>query len=215
MHKLTQRNLYIQQQYVLNYFGQSGKYNIKNDQGYPGTPEFIAMPHKSFLGQLPYMTDSETGAAIGQTIGIINYCAKKLGFEPSDFKDYAKSQEMLLLSAEIHGILSKCHYSPDGNRGGAFDALFGGDSKLDKYFKAVEGSIGESGATCSSMSPGDVAFAAYCGVLEQLEAGWIEKSGYAKCLALYQKVIANEDVAKYEATVPYPYFKRQNDEPKA
>lgn len=197
--------------WVLNFFGQGGKYSIKNDQPYPGTPEFAALAHKSSLGQLPYMTDSETGARIGQTVAIINYCAKKFGFEASDLKDYATSQELLIMSAEIHGILGKAHYAPDGNRAGAFDVLFGGDSQLDKYFKAVESKIGESGATCTEISPGDVAFAAYCGIIEQLEAGWIEKSGYAKSLALYTKVLENADVTKYEATVPYPYFKRQND----
>jgi glutathione S-transferase len=197
--------------WTLNFFGQAGKFNIKNDQGYPGTPEFTALEHKSCLGQLPYMTDSETGACIGQTVAIVNYCAKKFGYEPSNLKDYATSQEMLVIASEIHGILGAAQYAPDGNRAGAFDKLFGGDSQLDKYFKAVEGKIGESGATCSEVSPGDVAFAAYCGMVEQLEAGWIEKSGYAKCLALYKKVLEHADVAKYEATVPYPYFKRQND----
>ena len=198
-------------QWVLNYFGHAGKVNIKNDQGYPGTPEFSALPHKSFLGQLPYLTDKETGAAIGQTIAIINYCAKKFEFEPANLKDYATSQEMLIVSSELHGILSAAHYSPDGDRAAAFDKLFGGDSKLDKYFKAVEARIGESGFTASAVTPGDVAFAAYCGMIEQLEAGWIQKAGYTKCLALHATVVANADVAKYEETVPYPYFKRQND----
>ena len=198
-------------QWVLNYFGQAGKFNIKNDQSYPGTPEFKAMPEKSFLGQLPYLTDKETGACIGQTIAIINYCARKFGFEPSDMKDYATSQEMLIVSSEIHGILSAAQYAADGDRAAAFDKLFGGDSKLDKYFKAIEGRIGESGFTSSAATPGDVAFAAYCGIIEQLDAGWIQKAGYTKCLALHASIVANPDVAKYEATVPYPYFKRQND----
>ena len=92
-------------QWILNYFGQGGKYNIKNDQNYPGTPEFNALPHRSFLGQLPYLTDKETGACLGQTVAIINYCARKFGFEPSDMKDYATSQEMLIVSSNFRNFI--------------------------------------------------------------------------------------------------------------
>lgn len=194
--------------WVLAYFGQIDNVQKKQDQGYPGTPEFAEMKDKSVHGQLPFLTDETQELRMGQSMAIINYLCKKFGIgESASLKDYGLSQENMQHGYEIHSILGAAHYAP--NRTEAMDAIFADGGKLNKFLSNLDGNISESGWFGSEAQPGDAAVASYLDIINGLEAGYVDK--FPKLAALLSKVLENEQVQAYNGTCPYAYFKRNSD----
>ena len=190
--------------YLLGYNGLANQVTLKQDIGYPGTPEFAQNP-SSKLGQLPFLQDGEV--QLGQSGAIFAYLAKKFNIgQDLSLADYAKSEELIAQAADVFAILAKAHYGED--RTAAMDAAFAG--QIAKTLTAFEPCVTDSGFFCTTASPGDLAFASVLNLLTCLEPGVL--TSFPKLAAFDALIQANEGIQAANAVSPYMYFKRKSDE---
>ena len=189
----------------------SGNDPAGNSIPYPGTPEWTAMPpgSKSAWNLLPYMTDSSTGAAIGESGAIARYFVKKFGLAPDDLKLYATSQQSMEKTGDIHAIISGAHYQAD--RTAAMDALFAAGSRLHNLLAGLEATFaaGDGPFVGNAATPGDYMLAAGLMQCTFLQPDILD--GYPRCKRLHDHVHSMEAAQAYLKTVPYGYFKRTSD----
>ena len=175
---------------------------------YPGTPEWTAAAPKSYLGQLPVLTDAND-TKISESGAINRYLIKKFNLEPESLKDYGMMNTGIEASAMIHAALGKAHYTPD--RTAAMDATFTvGTGSIMKLLAGCETLFSDGSAfLCEAMNPGDLALAAGLALIVDLQADALDT--FPKCKALHEAVSALAGIVAYNAAHQYPYFKRNSD----
>lgn len=180
------------------------KVNVKVGQPYPNAPGWSETT-KSKMGQLPFVEDS--GVAIGQSVAIVNYLARKFGLDKDlSLADYGISQELIQQSADIHDFLGKAKYSGKGKEG--MDAVFAEGGIASKTFAAFEPHVSSSGFFGSVCTPGDLAFAAGLNLLTRLEPECL--SAFPNLSAFNAKIQANAGIKAVNEGAPYGYFTRDN-----
>ena len=199
------RNMYAG--YIMAGANLTDKMDCHTDYPYPGTPEWEVASPKSAWGQLPVLTDTETGATIGESGAIHRYLIKKFGLEPAGLKEYGFMNQSLESASAIHGALGKAHYG--AVRKDAMDATFTvGTGSVMKVFAGAEQNF-EDGSVfaCAEASPGDYALAAGLQLCVDLQADCLDT--FPKLKALHEHVSGMETIKAYNASHAYPYFKRE------
>ena len=184
------------------------KVTLNGAYPYPGTPEWAAAAPKSYMGQLPCLTDAND-TLISESGAINRYLIKKFNLEPASLKDYGMMNTGIEAAAMIHSALSKAHYTPD--RTAAMDATFTlGTGSIMKLLVGCETLFSDGSAfLCEAMNPGDLALAAGLALIVDLQADALDT--FPKCKALHEAVSALAGIVAYNAAHQYPYFKRNSD----
>lgn len=142
--------------------------------------------HSPF-GQLPLLTGPD-GFALGQSMAIARFVARKANLLGDNDADFAKSEMLLEESVDLANVVGKAHYGAD--RKAEMDKVFA--EAVPKHLAALE-KLATGDSFTGKVLAGDLAVFAILNILVKLQADVLDNTPKVK--AFYEK-LAGDDKLK-------------------